>query len=450
MVHHFKGNARETRRRSRLGYFFILLSFLPACRLPPAGEAEGKTGEACFSRETTHRRQVIKDSLSRFAFHPLATTQVAFLTPIRHWWTVGSSKLPFGGELHAAHVQLLPDGHDAFSALNQIIDHATQRLDVVMFIWNSDPVGEDLARRLAAKAALDLPVRVLVDGGGNLLFGLPEETSAREVNRVINWLASQPNVQVIRMHNPFCHYDHRKLVLADSRVAWTGGRNFTERGFFHQHDLSFTVTGPLVEELQDGFDCSWKTQGGAPLPRLPPLPVAEANASVRLVGTEPPRLELEKALYAAVDAAQRHIYLANYALCDGPLIRKLIRARRRGVDVRVATTLKSTTPLLNGANKVVADRLVRAGIRVYLYPGMTHMKALSADGCWAYLGTGNFDPLSLRRNRELGLAIEAGAIITELEELLFLLDFRPEWEMKDTLSINAKDKLLEMLSRVAF
>ncbi|HEV3203818.1 MAG TPA: phosphatidylserine/phosphatidylglycerophosphate/cardiolipin synthase family protein [Gemmataceae bacterium] len=418
--------------------------------MPPPGRAEGITEDAPSSRNTIHRRQVIRDSTTRIAVHPLATAKVAFLTPLRHWWTVGSSTMPEGAELHSAHIHLLPDGHDAFAALSQIIDQSTQRLDVVMFIWNSDPVGEDLARRLAAKAALDLPVRVLVDGGGNLLFGMPAEASAKEVNRVITWLAGQPNVQVIRMNNPFCHYDHRKLVLADSHVAWTGGRNFTERGFFHQHDLSFTVTGPLVEEMQDGFDCSWKSQGGTLLPPLPPRPIAQANASARLVGTEPPRLELEQALYGAVDAAQRHIYLANYALCDGPLIRKLIRARRRGVDVRVATTLKCTTPILNCANKVVADRLLRAGIRVYLYPGMTHVKALSADGCWAYVGSGNFDPLSLRRNHELGLAIEAGAVIPELDELLFRMDFRPEWEIKETLSINARDRLFELVARVAF
>jgi phosphatidylserine/phosphatidylglycerophosphate/cardiolipin synthase-like enzyme len=81
---------------------------------------------------------------------------------------------------------------------------------------------------------------------------------------------------------------------------------------------------------------------------------------------------------------------------------------------------------------------------------MTHVKALSADGCWAYVGSGNFDPLSLRRNHELGLAIEAGAVIPELDELLFRMDFRPEWEIKETLSINARDRLFELVARVAF
>ena len=77
----------------------------------------------------------------------------------------------------------------------------------------------------------------------------------------------------------------------------------------------------------------------------------------------------------------------------------------------------------------MANRLLRAGIRVYLYPGMTHVKAVVVDGVWAYLGTGNLDPLSLRHNYELGLAISDGPVIADLEQRLFVEDMRPETEL---------------------
>src|SRR5262249_58279342 len=68
--------------------------------------------------------------------------------------------------------------------------------------------------------------------------------------------------EVVRIRNPFARFDHRKLVLIDGRLAWTGGRNFDWSAFFRIHDLSLTVEGPLVAELQERFERSWRRQGG--------------------------------------------------------------------------------------------------------------------------------------------------------------------------------------------
>ena len=110
------------------------------------------------------------------------------------------------------------------------------------------------------------------------------------------------------------------------------------------------------------------------------------------------------------------MYVENPYLSDSHLIYLLAKARRRGADVRVVLTLKSDTQIFDHANRVTANRLLKAGVRVYLYPGNTHIKAMAVDGVWAYTGTGNFDNLSLRHNRELGLAVFDGPAIRELEE----------------------------------
>jgi phosphatidylserine/phosphatidylglycerophosphate/cardiolipin synthase-like enzyme len=77
---------------------------------------------------------------------------------------------------------------------------------------------------------------------------------------------------------------------------------------------------------------------------------------------------------------------------------------------------------------------------------MTHVKAASVDGRWAYLGTGNFDPLSMRHDRELGLAIGAGPLLCTLEAQLFGADFRPEWELKEPLPTTWHDHACEILA----
>ena len=317
-----------------------------------------------------------------------------------------------------------------------------------MYLWDSDKTGDEIADHLAARAAPGLRVRVLVDGGGNLIDGLPKGATAAEVNRVVCKLAKQPFVEVLRTRNPVARFDHRKLVVADGRVAWSGGRNFTGPSFHEYHDLSYVLEGPLAFEMATIFEGFWRGQGGTPecAPLSPPPPLASVNASARLLRTRPIRRQLAEVLYRAVDHARHHVFVQNPYFSDPRLLAKLARARRRGADVRVVLTIHSDSGIVDCSNKVTANRLLRAGIRVYLYPGMTHVKATTVDGVWGYLGTGNFDALSLRHNRELGLAVAAGPVVTALEEQLFLPDFRPEWELKEPLPLNGEDYLYEPLA----
>jgi cardiolipin synthase len=162
--------------------------------------------------------------------------------------------------------------------------------------------------------------------------------------------------------------------------------------------------------------------------------------------TQPGRLTLARALYAAVGRAEHHVYVENPYLSDGRMLYLLARARRRGADVRVVLTLQTGEPVYDRANRVTANRLQAAGVRVYLYPGMTHAKALSVDGLWAYTGSGNFDPLSLRHNREMGLAISGGPAVAEVEARLFLPDFNPVWELTAPLPVSLRDYLAEMVA----
>jgi cardiolipin synthase len=158
------------------------------------------------------------------------------------------------------------------------------------------------------------------------------------------------------------------------------------------------------------------------------------------------RHDLADALFCAVDHARHHVYLENPYLSDGRLLLRLMRARGRGVDVRVVLTLCASEDIANRANRVTANFLLRAGVRVYLYPGATHLKALTVDGAWAYVGTGNFDPRSLRYDCELGVALGEGPVIREIEEEVLGPSFRPDCELKEPLPVKPADRLSEVLA----
>jgi cardiolipin synthase len=152
---------------------------------------------------------------------------------------------------------------------------------------------------------------------------------------------------------------------------------------------------------------------------------------VRVVRTDvdPPIRTLKEAVYGAVDAARQHIYLENPYFDDRILARKLVAASARGVDVRAVLTMRGDVPTMNRFSAMTANALLRGGARVYLYPAMTHVKAMAVDGTMVYMGTGNFDDLSLRNNRELSLTVRGPEIVHRIEEGLFLHDMAVSEEL---------------------
>jgi cardiolipin synthase len=476
----------------RFGLLAALLLLMSGCRTSPAQLTGCTPATANANRSRVLMRQILCDTGAELVHHPFRASRTVFVAEAL--WLGSTGRGLFGKRismclhstpprlspcadgldpalfetgLQPASVQLSLDGHRALAVLEEMIDSAECSIDVLMYIWEEDALGWSIAKRLAVAAATNRRVRVLVDGAANLIFapdpatdsapGSPPSTRSRrekpktasEVNRAVCWLAHQPGVELIRIRNPFAHFDHRKLVLIDGQCAWAGGRNFTQPGFFVRHDLSLTMQGPLVAEWQTMFDSYWRDQGGKP-GCLQPYQAGQldlpANAAGRLVASGPTEHSLCQALYHAIDHARYFVYLEKPYLSDNGVLVELARARRRGVDVRVLFTIESDTPSINHANKVTANRLLAAGVRVYLYPGRIHTKAALIDGCWAYLGSGNFDLLSLHRNHELGVVFGPGPILAELDQVLFQPDFNPDWELHAPLPLTTADRAYELLA----
>lgn len=471
----------------RHGGWLAGLALLIGCS-SSLGQVGGCTPhDADASRYRVLTRQVLGDTASEITHHPLRASATVLHDQAGRLASLGRGlfgkrlamrlhgapdmppicQAPFNPalletNLQPASVRLYREGGEALAVLEKMIDAAVCRIDVLMYIWENDEVGWDVAHRLAAWAGPNHRVRILVDGGANLIFvptpcdapagaGYPvsreqRSVTAGEANRVVCWLAQQPYIELIRIRNPLAHFDHRKLVLIDGQSAWAGGRNFSRPAFFARHDLSFTLQGPLVAQLQANFEQYWRDQGGPPACIESMTPSVMANAAARLVENTSTHHSLRHALYHAIDCARSVVWLENPYLCDNGIITKLARARRRGVDARVVLTIQSDTESINHTNRVTANRLLAAGVRVYLYPDRIHTKAALVDGCWAYLGSGNFDLLSLRRNHELGVVFGPGPFLAELEGTLFQRDFNPDWELHAPLPLTTKDYAYEMLA----
>ena len=144
----------------------------------------------------------------------------------------------------------------------------------------------------------------------------------------------------------------------------------------------------------------------------------------------------------AIRQAKGYIYIENAYFSDGAILRELIRARQRGVDVRVVLPARNDSGVMQTRNLIMANEMVRHGIRVYAYPGMTHVKAAIYDG-WACLGSANLDKLSLRVSQELDVAFSDPAAVNRLKRDLFETDFNRAREIKDPAPVNWLDSFVK-------
>jgi cardiolipin synthase len=144
----------------------------------------------------------------------------------------------------------------------------------------------------------------------------------------------------------------------------------------------------------------------------------------------------------AIQRAKSYIYIENAYFDDDTILRELIRARRRGVDVRVILPGENDSGIMQTSNQIVANELVKNGIRVFAYPRMTHVKAAIYDG-WACLGSANFDKMSLRISQELDVGFSDTEAVSRLKTDLFETDFKASREVTKEVPLNWTDFVMK-------
>ena len=136
--------------------------------------------------------------------------------------------------------------------------------------------------------------------------------------------------------------------------------------------------------------------------------------------------------------------IQNAYFSDDQIMYELARARRRGVDVRVIIPTSGNHGPVNASNQVAINQMIEHGIRVYRYPGMSHVKAAIYDG-WACVGSANFDKLSLQINKELNLATSDPKTVKTLIDRVFLPDMMISVETDKPVAITITAKLVEIV-----
>ncbi len=372
-----------------------------------------------------------------------------------HWLNTYTGTRPEAGAL-----RLLIDGEQFYPRFERILAGATNHAHLNVYIFDRDDVALKVADQLRARSA-EIEVKVLSDRIGTLASGasppgtpLPENFLApASINA---YLKQSAEVRTRSFLNPWLSADHAKVYLVDGRYAWLGGMNIGREYRYEWHDLMVELQGPVVEALEAQFARDWAHAGPlgdlgylwnvlrTPSPALPWEGVEEDFVQVRLLPTRTLWKPMGSAVLAALRRARGHIYVENPYLYDKRVAAALVRARRRGVDVRVVLPRVNDLPAGARSNLVMANYFHAHGIRVYFFPGMTHVKALLVDG-WALVGSANLNHLSMRLCQEQNVASSDPGFAARLKHDLFEADFRRSYELTEPISVDWIDFIADMV-----
>jgi cardiolipin synthase len=364
-----------------------------------------------------------------------------------------------GEARYRGEMKLLIDGEAFFTSLTEAIYEAEHSIDIRLYIFDRDDYALRIADLLKERSR-EIRVRVMIDRIGTLVAGhanagSPYHTRSETQSSIIDYLQRDSEVKVRVVDNPWLTSDHTKVIIVDRRKAYVGGMNIGYQYRYEWHDLMVEVSGPIVGRLFKDFRKRWAHAGlGGDLAFAVAAArgesfVGDAEApefmEIRPLYTRTGDAQILRAQLAAIRRARSRIYIQQPYVSDDAVIAALIQARQRGVDVRFILPASSDSGFMNSANLITATAFLNNGIRVYIYPGMTHVKAAIYDG-WAIVGSANFDKLSLRINQETNLATSDPRFVEQLASELFEVDFARSKEWTETRRIGWNDYIANFIA----
>lgn len=334
-------------------------------------------------------------------------------------------------------VEVYTDGQAAFAAMREVGLTAEHEVLLESYIFKDDRTGRRFLAELQSAAARDIHVRVLADALGSA------ET------RKEFWQAMEDYGVEVRLFHPLFQSlwyqpfrDHRKILVVDRKVAFTGGMNIGEEYGSPRpkpgqtwRDTHVKVSGPTAWEMAVVFSEGWEHSGGDPF-EIEPLP-AEATelpgARILVLDSAPKRGQAESAsaLAAIAGAARKNLWITNayFAPARGA-IELLGDAAKRGVDVRLLLPGKTDVPIVRRAGHGYYRALLEHGVRIFEYqPSILHAKTLVADGLVSVVGSTNLDFRSFIFNAECDLLILCPETAGTLERA-FLADLEQSEEVR--------------------
>lgn len=327
-------------------------------------------------------------------------------------------------------VQLLTNGHLKFEDLFEEVRKAKSFIHLEYFNFRNDSIAGCLFSLLAEKAKEGVEVRALYDAFGNSSNNKPIKSAMHDSIRSLGIDLVMFDPIKFPFVNHIIPRDHRKVVVIDGKVGYTGGMNVADYyidgipEIGDWHDMHMHVEGPAVNELNKVFTKMWQLTTGEILDGekyFPKPEMALDNQRVAVVdrhaGETPDAIR--DLFVTMLNSAQHKVLLINPYFVPTHRVRKALKqAVDRGVDVQILLSAKSDIPLTPEACHYVGNNLAKRGAKVYLFHGgFHHTKIMMVDDLYCTVGSSNMDARSLRCDYEINTVIFSRKTTEELTDL---------------------------------
>ena len=377
--------------------------------------------------------------------------------------SIGGSPLVAGNQ-----VTLLIDGPATYAAMLETIRNATDHINLETYIFEDDDVGHRFADLLLKKQSEGVQVNLIYDSVGCL--NTPAAFFQRLREGGVQTLEFNPiNPLKVDKERFLTHRDHRKILIVDGSIAFTGGVNISRvyssssRSLEHREgnveeawrDTHVQIEGPVVAEFQKLFLDAWARGKGPDLSKRNYFPELkqEGREMVAVVGSTPGQENrITYIMYvSAFVYAERFIHLTNaYFVPDEQTVEALTGAARRGVDVRLILPGTSDEGVVFYAGRSYYTELLESGVKLYeLRSSMLHAKTAVIDGVWSTIGSTNMDLWSFLRNDEVNAIILGRGFAQEMERM-----FQADLEQSEEILLTQwkkrpfRDRLREWFTRL--
>jgi len=332
-------------------------------------------------------------------------------------------------------VTLLIDGPATYAAMFQAMEDARDHINLETFIIEDDETGRRFSDLLLKKQAEGVQVNLIYDSRGS--FSTPSPFFQRLRDAGIQIVAFNPvNPLKTRKSWTLAHSDHRKILIVDGKIVFTGGVNISavyssgrsgrqpeKKPSIPWRDTDVRIEGPVVAEFQKLFLDTWQSQKGPILSGRNYFPDLKAvgNALVRAVGSSPGETNrLTFVLYvSAITFSEKSLHVTNaYFAPDDETVDALRDAARRGVDVKIILPGTTDSSLTMNAGRYYYSELLKSGVRLYRRRDvLLHSKTAVIDNVWSTVGSTNMEFWSFSINDEVNAVILSKEFAAEMEEM---------------------------------
>ncbi|MEO9892342.1 cardiolipin synthase [Aurantibacter sp.] len=313
-------------------------------------------------------------------------------------------------------VEFLKNGKNTFDAIFEALKNAESQIHLQYYIFEDGELANRILQLFQEKIEQGVQVRMIYDGVGS--FSLTKTYLKKLLAIGVEVYPFLP-FKFGRFIRSINYRNHRKIIVVDGEIAFTGGINISDKylkgdpNLGKWHDMHLRIEGPASRNLDDVFASDWYLVSQKLIAISPPSEIKSnantSNKKVQIVsgGPDDDFPVLEQAYFTIINQAKDYLFITNPYVIPGPAILQAIQsAALSGVDVRLMISEKVDSKLVGWCVRAYYEALLKSGVKIYHFPdGFLHSKIIVSDDKLATIGTANLDDRSFEQNYEVNAII---------------------------------------------